>query len=105
MVQPDPELQYPRVVNDDCCMSGLATVKLRSELEDQHIIYISYENEVDITSINIRCQDKFQNFRVYYKLVKCAECHTVSTCVMVPLLLKAREHIPAIMHKYIMSLS
>ncbi len=46
LAKPDPVLEHPRVVNDDCCMSGLATMKIKSDLEDQHVVYISYENEV-----------------------------------------------------------
>lgn len=34
------------MLEDDCCMSGVAIVKLRSDLEDQDVVYVSYENEV-----------------------------------------------------------
>ena len=46
MAHPTVEDDFPRVVNDNCCMSGLGTIRLRSQIPESQVLYVSYENEV-----------------------------------------------------------
>lgn len=50
MARPSEE-GFPRVWKDNCCMSGLGTLRLQSQLKESSIKYITYENEVKVVKL------------------------------------------------------